>query len=249
MNTTITLNPLALRAVMPCAGAKDVRFYLNTVALFKGKAGGVLAVATDGTVMAFCFDPDGTWTGDDSGPVLIRRTNDGNSAATWKNSILADVAAIKPGRYSGPDSLTITTAGSMAACDYAGVQRAHPSAVEYARFPSLAPYASPTFTGEPSAYNPEMLARAMEGPQIAGRSKYPNAVLLQNGDKAATVVPMSFSEGLRYAAVVMPLRRGSAGEDHPALACPVDVKTRDQAWPARTVPGLLWLAGALGVNP
>ncbi|MFN7882982.1 MAG: hypothetical protein ACK5PF_08225, partial [bacterium] len=146
MNATITINPLALRAVMPCAGARDVRSYLNTFALFKGKAGGVLSVATDGWVMGFCFDPSGTWQGDDSGPVLIRRTHDGNNATPWKNSILADVAAIKPGRKDTPTACTITTAGSMAAVSLSGVERSHPSAIEVgARYPDLTRYAAPRY--------------------------------------------------------------------------------------------------------
>lgn len=246
ISTTITVNPLALRAVMPCAGAKDVRFYLNTVALFKGKAGGVLAAATDGAVMAFCFDPAGTWIGDDAGPVLIRRTNDGNSAATWKNSILADVAAIKAGRKDTPRACTITTAGSMAACDFAGVQRAHPSAVEDARFPDLTPYAVRRYSGEVAAYNPELLARVFEGPAIAANSKGAHAVLLHNGASAGTVVGMYAEPATRleFAAVIMPLRAPQGRECHPALTKPEGSHYSDRA-----APGLEWLAAAFGVNP
>ena len=246
MNRTITVNPLALRAVMPCAGSRDVRFYLNTVALFKGKAGGVLAVATDGNVMAFCFDPVGHWEGDDAGPVLIRRTNDGNSASTWKNSILADVAALKPGRKDTPRACTLTTAGSMASLSFSGVERSHPSAVELARYPDLTPYATPRYSGELAAYNPELLARAFEGPQACGNHKGAHAVLLQNGKEAGTVVGMydeTAGTGLRYAAVVMPLRLPQGREAHPA------VQSQGVEYVERTAPGVEWLAAAFGVTP
>ena len=194
MNTVININPLAIRAVMPCAGSRDVRFYLNTVALFKGKAGGVLAVATDGAVMAFAFDPSGLWEGDDAGPVLIRRTNDGKSATTWENSILADVAGLKPGRKDTPKACTITTAGSMAALSLSGVERSHPSAIEVCvRYPDPTPYAAPRYSCELAAYDPELLARVFEGPQVCGNHKGAHAVLLHDGEKAGTVVGMTMA--------------------------------------------------------
>lgn len=248
MNRMITVNPLALRAVMPCAGSRDVRFYLNTVALFKGKAGGVLAVATDGAVMGFAFDPSGTWEGEDDVPVLIRRTNDGNSASTWKNSILADVAAVKPGRKDTPAACTITTAGSMASLSLSGVERSHPSAIEVgARFPDLTPYAAPRYSGELAAYNPELLARVFEGPQVCGNHKGAHAVLLHNGAKAGTVVGMydeTTGTGLRFMAVVMPLRLPQGREAHPAVNPQGAGEYAD-----RTVPGVEWLAAAFGVTP
>lgn len=247
MNRTININPIAIRAVMPCAGSRDVRFYLNTVALFKGKAGGVLAAATDGAVMAFAFDPSGLWEGDDAGPVLIRRTNDGNSATTWKNSILADVAGLKPGRKGTPKACTITTAGSMAALSLSGVECSHPSAIEVgARYPDLTPYAAPRYSGELAAYDPEMLARVFEGPQTCGNHKGAHAVLLHNGAKAGTVVGMydeTTGTGLRFMAIVMPLRLPQGSEAHPAFQ-----QEEGPAYSARPVLGVEWLAAAFGVK-
>lgn len=242
MNAKININPLALRAVMPCAVSREVRFYLNTVALFQGKAGGVLAVATNGAVMGFAFDPSGTWEGDDAGPVLIRRTNDRNSATTWKNSILAAVAALKPGRKDTPKACTITTAGSMASLSLAGVERSHPSAIEVGvRYPDLTPYAAPRYSGELAAYDPELLARVFEGPQACGNHKGAHAVLLHNGPKAGTVVGMydeTTGTCLRFMAVVMPLRIPQGREAHPA------VQPQGLEYVERAVPGVEWLAAA-----
>jgi hypothetical protein len=246
VSTTITVNPLAIRAVMPCAGAKDVRFYLCTVALFKGKAGGVLAAATDGVTMAFCFDPAGTWEGSQESPVLIRRTNDGNSAATWKNSILADVAAIKPGRKDTPKACTITTDGAAGTCYLNGVNRNQSTAIENARYPDLTPYAARRYSGEIAAFDPEHLARVMEGPQFAGNHAGAHAVLLHNGEGAGTVVGLydTPATGLEFAAVIMPLRLPRDRKPHPALAKPEGAHYAD-----RPVPGLEWLARAFGVAP
>lgn len=245
-SATITINPLAIRAVMPCAASREIRFYLNSIALFKGKSGGVLAAASDGNVIGFCFDASGTWEGDAAGPVLIRRTNDGNNATSWKSSILADLAGIKPGRKDTPNVCAVTAEKRKGSVDFYGVVRSHDSAIEDARFPDLTPWARPTFTGQPASFNPEILARVMEGPGVAGNHKIPTAVLLHNGEKAGVVVGMQSDEfnvtGLRYAGIVMPQRRTPGGrEAHPALIVP-----EGTTYKPKPVPGLDWLAAALG---
>lgn len=244
-SATITINPLAIRAVMPCAGSRDIRFYLNAIALYKGKSGGVLAAASDGNVIGFCFDASGTWEGDAAGPVLIRRTNDGNNATNWKSSILADLAGIKPGRKDAHNTCIITAQKFKGSATHAGVTRSHDSAIEDARFPDLSPWARPTYTGQPASFNPEILARVMEGPGVAGNHKIPAAVLLHNGEKAGVVVGMQSDEfnvtGLRYAGIVMPQRTPAGREAHPALVIP-----KGTEYPAKPVPGLDWLAAALG---
>ena len=255
MKITIQVSAAAIRAVMACAGERDVRFYLNTVALYRGKTGGVLAAATDGTVMAFAFDPAGEWEGDDAGPVLVRRSFSGKSLNTWKESILADIAATKPGKFRADDRVTLE-AGELAGMvnphcarlTFRGVTRENPSALEVARYPDLSAYASPTYTAEPVAFDPALLDRAYMGLYFTQPGRHTHGALFTRGEGAAgVVVGLNRAESPYYAAVVMPVR-GKPHEVHASLKNTyANADQGREAWPvqARPVPGLEWLRGAL----
>lgn len=238
---TVTISARCIRAVMPCAATTDIRYYLNAVALKKGRNGGVVAVGADGNTLAFAFDPGGTWTADGD-TVIIRRANGKTSGKGWKESILSDIATLKPGSsVLDVPAVIELKGGSLAACTFTGVTR-EGAAIEDAHFPDVSVWADPKFTADPVGFNPDLLAQAFDGVRFFTSTKHPSVALLANGDSAATVVPGWHPDAdsrCRFAAIVMPLRR-NVGQVHPAI-------DRKDPWPmgSRPVAGLDWLRAAL----
>ena len=254
--TVVTIAPAALLSVMPAAGVKDVRFYLNAVRLTPGKSGGVLATAADGNIMAFAFDPAGTWNGDR--PSIIIRRN--ATRDTWKDSLLAPLASIKPEKTPG-GRVTIATGETENAAALTmpdGLTRGLPSALEdvATRFPDTGGYAAPLFDGSPTPFDSALLERLHAGAAFTVQGKLRRAVtLLANGPTCAGVVVPSFltddADAVQWCGVIMPMRVGADPEAaHPALRVSSKVDPKLDAWPvnARPVAGLRWLARAHGIG-
>jgi len=254
--TTVTIAPAALLSVMPAAGVKDVRYYLNAVRLTPGERGGVLATATDGTAMAFAFDPRGTWAGDRN-CIIIRRNSTRHS---WRESALAPLADIKPEKRPG-GVVTIATGETENAATLTmpdGMARYSPSALENinTRFPDTGAYAAPVFDGSPTPYDSALLERLHAGAAFMVYGKLRRAVtLFSNGPTHAGVVVPSFltedPDAVQWCGVIMPVRIGADPmAAHPALRVSSKVDPKRDPWPvnAQPVAGLRWLARAHGIG-
>jgi hypothetical protein len=247
MTTSITISATALRAVMPCAASSDVRYYLNGVALFPAKSGGVLAVGTDGNTIAFCLDRKGTWDDFDESPLIVAR-----HGKKWEDGALRTVAALKKNcasagtvTFSRDHANELKERGKASHLIHQGTI---PVTVDgpifhNARFPDVSAYVNPSVNDHPASINPDFFNLAREcivnGLNIENNLKSCGIVIHQNGESPAWItreIPSDFE----WAMVVMP-RRLTQNDAHPSAERRRYVETPN---PTRAVRGLDWIASA-----
>lgn len=242
---TVTVSPSVLRAVMPAAANKELlSHYLNGVALYPHAQGGVVAVATDGHICAFAHDEKGTWESssapEDKQPLIIAR-----AGTRWENGLLARIAKLKVGDFNDPatfvsSGISNNDNGVECSIAHAGSTMSMPAGRINGRYPDVSVFTKPQSNGEPSGFDPALMARAFEC--VAGSSltlpskkkgRSTNIVVMHmSGSEVAHVI----GEVSRVCVVVMPLR---------SLHISTDLTKGDA--PARQstlIAGLEWLNNA-----
>lgn len=193
MNQNITMN--MIRAAIPCAATKDVRYYLQG-ALFTYTAADkrLRVVSTDGSVMS-CFAayyPEGTEP-EDFALIVPLETLKAASKARTPSVMLKDEGG---GTYSLGGAL------------FKPVDAKYP---DYRRvIPTIG-----SLSGEPGNYQAELLTRAQNAMRAYRNSTTCALWLAQNGRRGAAVLHDGHDDAL---VVVMPWLTGIEHDNAPAYA-------------------------------
>lgn len=186
----ITVPERHLVACLYHAGKKDVRFYLNSVAVEVTAAGRVVCIATDGDTL-FAVDGGSVPEGTPAQTIIIPRDI---------------VELIKPGKRGDLDATIIPPSPGdnqdywlLKTCD--GIFIFMPMKAHYPSWRAV----FPAFPAKPEAghFNPELVMRFTRSARmLLGRKERAHANILQDGPKRSALV--SFPAYSSAAGVIMP---------------------------------------------
>jgi len=231
----VTISAATLRAVMPAAGVSDIRYYLNGLAIRPHAQGGVLAIATDGHVLAIAHDPKGAWESESDEPLILAR-----QGRKWEGGLLADVARLKPGL---DERLSFICEDDGTACsiewEATGLKSSLPKGRIDGKYPDVSVFANPKSSGLPAGFDPNNLEAAFAcvagaslalGKRQAGFA--PSVVMYTNGEGTSLVL----GTDAPVAVFVMPRRtsRHDSKDQAPREEFPVEgLEWLNTAFPAK----------------